>query len=49
MPQQVSPAIKKYYGPGANGYVIKPVGFEQFQKAISGPGLFCMIIHQKAN
>lgn len=40
------PDIKRCYALGANGYVVKPVEFEAFQKAISGLGLFWMIINQ---
>jgi two-component system response regulator len=40
------PDIKKCYDLGANGYVIKPVEFEEFQKAISNLGLFWMIVNQ---
>lgn len=40
------PDIKKCYEIGANSYVVKPVEFEAFQKAISGLGLFWMIINQ---
>ena len=41
------PDIKKCYGLGANGYVVKPVEFEEFQKAISNLGLFWMIANQQ--
>lgn len=40
------PDIRKCYELGANSYVVKPVEFEAFQKAISGLGLFWMIINQ---
>ncbi len=43
------PDIKKCYALGANSYVVKPVEFEAFQKAISGLGLFWMIINQHAS
>jgi two-component system response regulator len=43
------PDIKKCYLLGANSYVVKPVEFEAFQKAISGLGLFWMIINQRAH
>jgi len=43
------PDIKKCYELGANGYVVKPVEFEEFQKAISSLGLFWLIVNQKAN
>jgi len=41
------PDIKKCYELGANGYVVKPVEFEEFQKAISNLGLFWMIVNQQ--
>jgi two-component system response regulator len=42
------PDIKRCYELGANSYVVKPVEFEEFQKAISNLGLFWSIINQKA-
>jgi two-component system response regulator len=40
------PDIEKCYELGVNSYVIKPVEFEEFQKAISNLGLFWMIVNQ---
>lgn len=40
------PDIKKCYHLGANSYVVKPVEFDDFQKAISGLGLYWMIVNQ---
>ena len=40
------PDIKECYRLGVNGYVVKPVEFEEFQKAISSLGLFWMIVNQ---
>jgi len=40
------PDIKKCYELGVNSYVIKPVEFDEFQKAISSLGLFWMIVNQ---
>lgn len=40
------PDIKKCYELGANSYVVKPVEFDAFQKAISNLGLFWMIVNQ---
>ncbi|MCD6019585.1 MAG: response regulator [Bacteroidetes bacterium] len=40
------PDIEKCYELGVNSYVIKPVAFEEFQKAISNLGLFWMIVNQ---
>jgi two-component system response regulator len=39
------PDIKKCYELGVNSYVIKPVEFDEFQKAISSLGLFWMIVN----
>jgi len=40
------PDIKACYALGVNSYVVKPVDFNEFQKAISDLGLFWMIINQ---
>ncbi|MCD6017568.1 MAG: response regulator [Bacteroidetes bacterium] len=40
------PDILRCYELGANSYVIKPVEFDEFQKAISNLGLFWMIVNQ---
>ena len=40
------PDIKKCYDLGANSYVVKPVEFDDFQKAISDLGLYWMIVNQ---
>ena len=40
------PDIKKCYKLGVNSYVVKPVEFEQFQRAISDLGLYWMIVNQ---
>ena len=40
------PDIKQCYDLGANGYVVKPVGFDQFYKAISELGLYWLIVNQ---
>lgn len=40
------PDIKKCYELGVNSYVVKPVEFDEFQKAISNLGLFWMIVNQ---
>ncbi len=39
--------IKKCYDLGVNSYVVKPVEFDEFQKAISELGLYWMIINQQ--
>jgi two-component system response regulator len=40
------PDIQTCYALGVNSYVVKPVDFNEFQKAISDLGLFWMIINQ---
>ena len=40
------PDIQKCYDLGVNGYVVKPVEFDEFYKAISGLGLYWMIVNQ---
>jgi two-component system response regulator len=40
------PDIKKCYDLGVNGYVIKPVEFDEFHKAIASLGLYWMIVNQ---
>jgi two-component system response regulator len=41
------PDIKKCYELGVNSYVVKPVEFEEFQKAITELGLYWMIVNQQ--
>ncbi|MEO5683907.1 MAG: response regulator [Chitinophagaceae bacterium] len=41
------PDIKKAYDLGANSYVVKPVVFENFQKAIADIGYYWMFLNQK--
>ncbi len=40
------PDIQECYAMGVNGYVVKPVEFDQFHKAISDLGLYWMIVNQ---
>lgn len=40
------PDIRKAYELGANSYVVKPVGFENFIKAMQNTGLFWLLINQ---
>jgi len=40
------PDIKKCYELGVNSYVVKPVAFDEFQKAIIELGLYWMIVNQ---
>ena len=42
------PDIKKCYELGVNSYVVKPVEFDEFQKAISEVGLYWMIVNQQS-
>ena len=39
------PDIKECYDLGANGYVVKPVVFDAFQKAVSDLGLYWLIVN----
>jgi two-component system response regulator len=39
------PDIRQCYNLGVNSYVVKPVEFDDFQKAISGLGLYWMIVN----
>ena len=41
------PDIQKCYDLGVNSYVVKPVEFDAFQKAISELGLYWMIVNQQ--
>ena len=41
------PDIKKCYDLGVNSYVVKPVEFDEFHKAISSLGLYWMIVNQE--
>ena len=40
------PDIKECYALGVNGYVVKPVEFDAFYKAISDLGLFWLIVNE---
>jgi two-component system response regulator len=40
------PDIQVCYSLGVNAYVVKPVEFEEFQKAISNLGLFWLIVNR---
>jgi CheY-like chemotaxis protein len=41
-----SPDIKQAYALGANSYIVKPVDFEGFAKAISDLGFYWLIFNQ---
>jgi two-component system response regulator len=40
------PDIKRCYELGANSYIVKPVGFENFSKSISELGLYWLVLNQ---
>ena len=40
------PDIQQCYALGVNGYVVKPVEFDEFHKAISNLGFYWMIVNQ---
>lgn len=42
-----NPDIKECYALGANSYIVKPVDFESFTKAISQLGFYWMLLNQK--
>jgi two-component system response regulator len=42
------PDIKTCYELGVNSYIVKPVGFENFLKAISDLGFYWMILNQSS-
>ncbi|MCW3089704.1 MAG: response regulator [Ferruginibacter sp.] len=41
-----NPDIQKAYALGANSYIVKPVGFEGFTKAIMELGFYWMLLNQ---
>jgi two-component system, response regulator len=42
------PDIRICYDLGANSYVVKPVEFDKFQKAISSLGLYWLIVNEQS-
>ena len=40
------PDIKTCYDLGTNSYIVKPVGYENFSKAVSNIGLYWLILNQ---
>ena len=45
---QEDPDIQRCYNLGVNSYVVKPVDFEEFHKAIHSLGLYWMLVNQPA-
>lgn len=41
-----NPDIEKCYDLGANSYIVKPVGFDNFTTAIATSGMYWMVINQ---
>lgn len=41
-----NPDIQKCYQLGANSYIVKPVGFENFAEAIKNLGLYWLLLNQ---
>lgn len=41
-----SPDIEQCYNLGANSYIVKPVGFENFMKVVSELGFYWLMINQ---
>ncbi len=43
------PDVEKCYDLGANSYIVKPVGFDNFMDAINQAGMYWMLINQPPN
>jgi two-component system response regulator len=41
-----APDVAAGYALGANSYIVKPVGFENFQDAVSEIGLYWVLLNQ---
>jgi len=44
-----NPDIEKAYSLGANSYIVKPVDFDSFSKAVSELGFYWMLLNQTPN
>ena len=40
------PDVKRCYELGANSYIVKPVGFENFAEAISSLGMYWVLMNE---
>jgi two-component system response regulator len=43
------PDVERCYDLGANSYIVKPVGFDNFMDAINNAGMYWMLINQPPN
>jgi two-component system response regulator len=43
------PDVEKCYDLGANSYIVKPIGFDNFMNAINAAGMYWMLINQPPN
>lgn len=45
----LDPDIEKCYALGVNSYVVKPVGFDDFTKAVNQLGIYWMMVNTRAS
>jgi two-component system, response regulator len=43
------PDIKRCYELGANSYIVKPVEFDNFSKAVADPGCYWLLLNHPPN